>query len=170
MTPTATLSRYARNVFIDVAKERGLSFEEVVALYPDPSEETIEDLEDEVDTAEAKRRLANSDPSEYKTLDDLRAHLANRNDASRGCQTNTMTLTLELKPEVESLLRAVARERGVSLEAVVADRLNFSEDELEEFEDELDVAAARRARLEDDPNERYTLDDLRAHVANRTAV
>jgi hypothetical protein len=30
-----------------------------------------------------------------------------------------MTLTIELKPEVERLLRAVAKERGVSLEEVV---------------------------------------------------
>ncbi len=80
-----------------------------------------------------------------------------------------MTLPLELKPEVESLLRAVAKERGVSLEEVVASCLDFSEEALEELEDELDVAAARRARLEDDPNERYTLDDLRAYIANRSA-
>ncbi len=69
---SATLSRYAKNVFEDVAKERGISFEEVVALYPEPSEELLEELEDEVDGAEAARRMANSDPSEYKTLDDLR--------------------------------------------------------------------------------------------------
>jgi len=29
-------------------------------------------LEDEVDVAEAERRMANSDPSQWKTLDDLR--------------------------------------------------------------------------------------------------
>lgn len=78
-----------------------------------------------------------------------------------------MTLTLELKPEVEHLLRALAKERGVSLEEVVASRFHFSEDELEEFEDELDLAAARRASEENDPNERYTLDDLRAAMAER---
>ena len=69
---SATLSRYAKNVFEDVAKERGISFEEVVALYPDPSEELLEDLEDEVDAADAERILANSDPTQRKTLDDLR--------------------------------------------------------------------------------------------------
>lgn len=72
MTPAIELSRYAKNVFTDVAKERGISFEEVVALYPDPSEETLEELEDEVDAADAERILANSDPSQRKTLDDLR--------------------------------------------------------------------------------------------------
>lgn len=72
MTPAATLPRYAKNVFEAVAKERGISFEEVVALYPDPSEELLEELEDEVDAADAERILANTDPSEYKTLDDLR--------------------------------------------------------------------------------------------------
>ena len=82
-------------------------------------------------------------------------------------QTEAMTLTLELKPEVENLLRAVAKERGVSLEEVVASRLDFSEESLEELEDELDIAAIRRARLESDPNERYTLDDLRAAMAER---
>lgn len=69
---SATLSRYAKNVFEDVAKERGISFEEVAALYPDPSEELLEELEDEVDAADAQRILANSDPSQRKTLDDLR--------------------------------------------------------------------------------------------------
>ena len=75
MTPAATLSRYAQNVFTDVAKERGLSFEEVVALYPDPTEELLEELEDEVDLAEAERIMANSDPSQRKTLDDWRKAL-----------------------------------------------------------------------------------------------
>jgi len=80
-----------------------------------------------------------------------------------------MTLSVELPSEVENLLRAVAKERGVSLEEVMANRLNFrfSEEELEDFEDELDLAAMRRAREESDPNERKTLDDLRAHIANR---
>ncbi len=75
MTPTATLSRYAQNVFADVAKERGIPFEEVVALYPEPTEELLEELEDEVDAAEAERILANSDPSQRKTLDDWRKAL-----------------------------------------------------------------------------------------------
>jgi len=70
MTPAIELSRYARNVFEDVAKERGISFEEVAALYPDPSEDLLEELEDEVDAAAAERILANSDPSEWKILDD----------------------------------------------------------------------------------------------------
>jgi len=69
------LSRYAKNVFADVAKKRGISFEEVVALYPDPSEETLEELEDEVDAADAERILATLDCSECKTLDDLRKAL-----------------------------------------------------------------------------------------------
>lgn len=80
-----------------------------------------------------------------------------------------MTVSIELPPYVEHLLCEVAKERGVSLEEVIAERinLNFSEDELEEFEDELDIAAVRRAREEDDPADRKTLDDLRAHIANR---
>lgn len=72
-----------------------------------------------------------------------------------------MTLTIELKPEVEALLRQVAQERGVDLEAVIAQRLNFSEEDLEELEDELDVAEARRRLETSDPAERKTLDDLR---------
>lgn len=72
-----------------------------------------------------------------------------------------MTLTIEIQPEVERLLRAVARERGVPLEEVVASCLDFSPEALEELEDELDVAAMQRARLENDPKERRTLDDLR---------
>ena len=74
-----------------------------------------------------------------------------------------MTITIELKPEVERLLCAVARERGVSLEEVVAERLNFNftEEELEEFEDELDNARAERRMKNSDPSQRKTLDDLR---------
>lgn len=72
MTPTTTLSRYMKNVFEAVAKERGISFEEVAALYPDPTDELLEELEDEVDAADAERILANSDPTQRKTLDDLR--------------------------------------------------------------------------------------------------
>ena len=81
-----------------------------------------------------------------------------------------MTVSIEVPPYVEHILSEVAKERGVSIAEVIADRLNlnFSEEEMEEFEDELDIAAIRRARLEDDPNERYTLDDLRAHIANRS--
>lgn len=75
MTPAAVTSRYAKNVFEAVAKERDISFEEIVALYPDPSEDLLEELEDEVDGAEAERRMANSDPSGWKTLDDWRKAL-----------------------------------------------------------------------------------------------
>ncbi len=71
-----------------------------------------------------------------------------------------MTLTIELKPEIENLLRQVARERGVALEDVVAQRLNFSEEDLEELEGELDVAEAKRRLATNDPAERKTLDDL----------
>ncbi len=73
-----------------------------------------------------------------------------------------MTLTIEIKPEVENLLRQVARERGVALEDVVAQRLNFSEADLEELEDELDNAEAERRMANSDPSKRKTLDDLRA--------
>ncbi len=72
MTHATELAPLTENLLRAVAKERGVSFEEVVALYPDPSEETIEELEDEVDIARAERILANSDPSQRKTLDDLR--------------------------------------------------------------------------------------------------
>lgn len=74
-----------------------------------------------------------------------------------------MTLTIELKPEIENLLRHVAKERGVSLEEVIADRLNlnFSEEEIEELEDEVDIARAECILAESDPSERKTLDDLR---------
>lgn len=74
-----------------------------------------------------------------------------------------MTLTIELKPEIEQLLCAVAKERGVSLEEVVAGRLNFNftEDELEELEDELDVAEAERRLANSDPADYKTLDDWR---------
>ena len=72
MTHATELAPLTENLLRHVAKERGVSFEEVVALYPDPSEETIEELEDEVDIARAERILANSAPSQRKTLDDLR--------------------------------------------------------------------------------------------------
>jgi hypothetical protein len=75
MTPTTELAPLTENLLRAVAKERGVSFEEVVALYPDPSEETIEELEDEVDVARAERILATLDRSECKTLDDLRQAL-----------------------------------------------------------------------------------------------
>ncbi len=75
MTHATELAPLTENLLRAVAKERGVSFEEVVALYPDPSEETIEELEDEVDIARAERILATTDPSELKTLDDLRKAL-----------------------------------------------------------------------------------------------
>lgn len=74
-----------------------------------------------------------------------------------------MTVSIELPPYVEHLLGEVAKERGASLEQVIADRinLNFSEEELEGFEDELDLAEAKRRLREDDPADYKTLDDLR---------
>ncbi len=75
MTVSIELEPYLEKLLRTVAKERGVSFEEVVALYPDPSEETIEELEDEVDIARAKGILVDSDPSQRKTLDDLRKML-----------------------------------------------------------------------------------------------
>ena len=76
-------------------------------------------------------------------------------------------ITLELPSETERLLRLVAQQRGVALEDVVAERLNLSPQELEDLEDELDLAEMARARLENDPSERKTLDDLRAALAER---
>jgi hypothetical protein len=84
-----------------------------------------------------------------------------------------MTLTLELSPQTETRLRAIAQEKGATLEAVALKRLDvslLSEEELEALEDELDIAAARRAREEDDPAERKTLDDLRAALNRRVAA
>lgn len=74
-----------------------------------------------------------------------------------------MTVSIELPPYVEDLLREVAKHRCTSLEEVIADRLNlsFTEDELELLEDELDIAKAKRRLREDDPAEYKTLDDLR---------
>lgn len=72
-----------------------------------------------------------------------------------------MTLTIELPPEVEKLLRLVARQRGVALEDVVAQRLHFSSEELEVLEDELDNTEAERRMASSDPSQRKTLDDLR---------
>ena len=77
-----------------------------------------------------------------------------------------MSLTIEIEPQLEVRLRGQAAERGVSVEAEIARRLTFStlsDEEREELEDELDVAAANRAREEDraNPNARKTLDDLR---------
>ncbi len=71
-------------------------------------------------------------------------------------------ITLELPSETERILRLVARQRGVALEEVVAERLNLSPQELEELEDELDNAEAERRMAISDPSERKTLDDLRA--------
>ncbi|MBW3636376.1 MAG: hypothetical protein KY445_07920 [Armatimonadetes bacterium] len=76
-----------------------------------------------------------------------------------------MTLTLELSPQTETRLRAIAAAKGATVEAVALKRLDvslLSEEELEALEDELDIAAARRAREENDPAEYKTLDDLRA--------
>jgi len=84
-----------------------------------------------------------------------------------------MTLMLELSPETEARLRAIAQERGASVEAVALKRLDvslLSDEELEDLEDEIDIAAARRAREDDDPSERKTLDDLRAIQRNRAGV
>ena len=56
-----------------------------------------------------------------------------------------MPLTIEIEPQIEARLREQAAERGVSLEAEVARRLAVStlrDEEREEWEDELDIAAA----------------------------
>jgi hypothetical protein len=53
-----------------------------------------------------------------------------------------MTLTLELSPQTETRLRAIAQEKGATLEAVALKRLDvslLSEEELEALEDELDM-------------------------------
>ncbi len=72
-----------------------------------------------------------------------------------------MTVSIELEPYVEKLLRVVARDRGVSLEQLLADRINlrFSEEEIEELEDERDNAEAERRMANSDPSQRKTLDD-----------
>ncbi len=74
-----------------------------------------------------------------------------------------MTVSIELEPTVEKLLRVVARDRGVSLEQLLADRINlrFSEEEIEELEDERDNAEAERRMANSDPSQRKTLDDWR---------
>lgn len=74
-----------------------------------------------------------------------------------------MTVSIELEPNIEKLLRVVARDRGVSLEQLLADRINlrFSEEEIEELEDERDNAEAERRMANSDPSERKTLDDWR---------
>ncbi len=57
--------------------------------------------------------------------------------------------TIEIEPQIEARLHAQAAERGVSVEAEIARRLAVStltDEEREELEDELDVAAANRAR------------------------
>ena len=77
-----------------------------------------------------------------------------------------MSLTIEIEPQIEARLRAQAAKRGVSIETEIARRLTLStltNEEREELEDELDVAAANRAREEDsaNPGARKTLDDLR---------
>lgn len=81
-----------------------------------------------------------------------------------------MTLTIEIQPQVEGRLRAEAAELGLSLEELATRRLRvsfLSDEENEDLEDEIDLAAVRRARLEDDPNDHKTLDDLRAALAQR---
>jgi hypothetical protein len=55
-----------------VAQQRGVALEEIVAERLNLSPQELEELEDEMDNAEAERRMANSDPAERKTLDDLR--------------------------------------------------------------------------------------------------
>lgn len=81
-----------------------------------------------------------------------------------------MTLTLEIQPPIENRLRAEAAALGVSLEELATRRLRasfLSDEEREDLEDELDLAAMRRAREESDPADRKTLDDLRAAMAER---
>ena len=77
-----------------------------------------------------------------------------------------MSLNIEIEPQLEARLREQAAERGVSIEAEAARRLSLAtltDEEREELEDELDVAAANRAREEDraNPNSRKALNDLR---------
>ena len=76
-----------------------------------------------------------------------------------------MPFTIEIEPQIEARLREQAATRGVSVEAEAARRLAVSmltDEEREELEDALDVAAANRAREEDraNPSARKTLDDL----------
>ena len=76
-----------------------------------------------------------------------------------------MPLTIEIEPQIEARLREQAAEHGVSIEAEIARRLSLStltDEEREELEDELDIAAANRAREEDaaNPGARKTLGDL----------
>ena len=77
-----------------------------------------------------------------------------------------MPLTIEIEPRIEARLREQAQARGVSVEAEIGRRLTFStltDEEHEALEDELDIAAANRAREEDraNPGTRKSLDDLR---------
>ena len=77
-----------------------------------------------------------------------------------------MSLTIEIEPQIEARLREQAARRGVSVEAEAARLLSLStltDEEREDLEDELDIAAAERARSEDavNPGSRKTLDDLR---------
>ena len=86
-----------------------------------------------------------------------------------------MSLTIEIEPQTEARLRAQAAERGVSVEAEAARRLAVStltNEEREELEDELDVAAANRAARTPraNPSARKTLDDLRrVRTTHKTA-
>jgi len=55
-----------------VAQQRGVAWEEIVVERLTLSPQELENLEDELDNTEAERRMANSDPSQHKALDDLR--------------------------------------------------------------------------------------------------
>ena len=60
-----------------------------------------------------------------------------------------LLLTIEIEPQIEARLRAQAAARGVAVETEAARLLSFAtftDEEREELEDELDVAAANRAR------------------------
>ena len=77
-----------------------------------------------------------------------------------------MPLTIEIEPQIEARLREQAQARSSSVEARIARRLSLpmlTDEEREELEDELDIAAANCAREEDAANSgtRKTLDDLR---------
>ena len=88
-----------------------------------------------------------------------------------------MPLTIEIEPRIEARLREQAHARGVSVGAEIARLMALStltNEKRDEWEDELDIAAANRAREEDraNPGAHKTLDDLhraRANFADTTA-
>lgn len=73
-----------------------------------------------------------------------------------------MTLTLELSPERESLLKEAAARQGVSVPELAGSLIDEALQDLEQ--DNEDLTELRVSRISPDSPELHTLDELRAAI------